>query len=130
MKIIHQNGYSNEELYPWRITVYKNLIESAQALVYGVSKFGLEFDDPKNVVCAHLLTVRTHIAHAIRASFLYKVIMQELANRILEYTVPTELTSSLNPEVVTAIQSVWADSVVPRLLDRGGSDFYLMDSAP
>ncbi|CAO3685828.1 unnamed protein product [Umbelopsis ramanniana] len=103
MKIIHQNGYSNEELYPWRITVYKNLIESAQALVYGVTKFGLEFENPKNV---------------------------ELANRILEYTVPTELTSSLNPEVVTAIQSVWADSVVPKLLDRGGSDFYLMDSAP
>lgn len=50
MKIIHQNGYSNEELYPWRITVYKNLIESAQALVYGVMKFGLEFENPKNVV--------------------------------------------------------------------------------
>jgi hypothetical protein len=52
MKIIHQNGYSNEELYPWRITVYKNLIESAQALVYGVTKFALEFENPKNVVCA------------------------------------------------------------------------------
>lgn len=50
MKIIHQNGYSNEELYPWRITVYKNLIESAQSLIFGVMKFGLEFEYSKNEV--------------------------------------------------------------------------------
>ncbi|CAG8819740.1 21068_t:CDS:2, partial [Racocetra persica] len=32
MKIIHQNGYSKEELALYRITVYKNLIDSAQAI--------------------------------------------------------------------------------------------------
>jgi guanine nucleotide-binding protein G(i) subunit alpha len=50
MKIIHQNGYSEEELYPWRITVYKNLIESAQSLIFGMMKFGLDFELLKNKV--------------------------------------------------------------------------------
>jgi predicted ATPase len=30
MKIIHQNGYTREELLVYRYTVYKNLVESAQ----------------------------------------------------------------------------------------------------
>ncbi|CAM0135766.1 unnamed protein product [Umbelopsis sp. WA50703] len=103
MKIIHQNGYSEEELYPWRITVYKNLIESAQSLIFGMMKFGLDFELLKN---------------------------KEYASLVKEYSVPTELTASLNPEIAAAIQSIWEDPVVPKLLDRGGSDFYLMDSAP
>jgi hypothetical protein len=74
MKIIHQNGYSNEELYPWRITVYKNLIESAQALVYGVMKYGLEFENPKNVVCAHLLIMNTLlVSHTVTSVILIQL---------------------------------------------------------
>lgn len=124
MKIIHQNGYSNEELYPWRITVYKNLIESAQSLIFGVMKFGLEFEYSKNEVCI------LSLSHGACTDILILSFIQELSHKVVDYSVPTELTASLNPEVVAAIQSIWSDPVVPKLLDRGGSDFYLMDSAP
>jgi guanine nucleotide-binding protein G(i) subunit alpha len=30
MKIIHQNGYTRDELLVYRYTIYKNLVESAQ----------------------------------------------------------------------------------------------------
>jgi guanine nucleotide-binding protein subunit alpha len=33
MKIIHQNGYNRDELVTFRIVVYDNLVESAQAIV-------------------------------------------------------------------------------------------------
>lgn len=48
MKIIHQSGYTTDELYRWRATVYRNVIESAQVLVAAVQKFGYQFDNPAN----------------------------------------------------------------------------------
>jgi guanine nucleotide-binding protein G(i) subunit alpha len=50
MKIIHQNGYTKEELAHYRITVYKNLIDSAQAIVYAMKKFQFEPQNPINNV--------------------------------------------------------------------------------
>lgn len=39
MKIIHQNGYSKDELLLYRLTVIKNLVDSAQAIVLALRKF-------------------------------------------------------------------------------------------
>lgn len=39
MKIIHQNGYTKEELLNWRVTVYRNIIQSAQAIVNALNQF-------------------------------------------------------------------------------------------
>ena len=50
MKIIHQSGYTRDELYTWRATVYRNVMESAQVLVMAVDKFGYQFENPKNKV--------------------------------------------------------------------------------
>ncbi len=41
MKIIHQSGYSNEELLEYKPVVYRNLIECAQDLVRGATLFVL-----------------------------------------------------------------------------------------
>lgn len=38
MKIIHQSGYTKEELFTWRSIVYKNVLESAQVLVLAIKK--------------------------------------------------------------------------------------------
>lgn len=44
MKIINLNGYSNDELFTWRATVYRNVVESAQTIVQAVrdSEFSFE----------------------------------------------------------------------------------------
>ncbi|CEP11440.1 hypothetical protein [Parasitella parasitica] len=47
MKIIHQNGYTNEELLNWRVTVYRNLIHSAQAIVKALHQFEYELQSEK-----------------------------------------------------------------------------------
>ncbi|KAA8916341.1 hypothetical protein TRICI_001509 [Trichomonascus ciferrii] len=41
MKIIHQNGYSQEELLMYKTTVYKNLVDCAKAIVKALAEFGL-----------------------------------------------------------------------------------------
>lgn len=47
MKILHQNGFTREELLNWRVTVYRNLIQSAQAVVNALNEFGYQLQDEK-----------------------------------------------------------------------------------
>ena len=52
MKIIHQNGYTREELSTYKLTVYRNLLESAQAIVFAMRKIGVDPVLPANRVHA------------------------------------------------------------------------------
>jgi guanine nucleotide-binding protein G(i) subunit alpha len=42
MKIIHQSGFSHDELLVYRSVVNRNLVESAQALVLAMRKLGVD----------------------------------------------------------------------------------------
>lgn len=42
MKIIHQNGYTRDELLAFRPLIWKNLLESARDVVQALGKFNLE----------------------------------------------------------------------------------------
>ena len=44
MKIINLNGYSSDELFAWRATVYRNVVESAQALIQAMAKLGVDYE--------------------------------------------------------------------------------------
>lgn len=55
MKIINLNGYSNDELFTWRATVYRNVVESAQAIVQAIVDSGQTFEKPE----LNVLSTRT-----------------------------------------------------------------------
>ncbi|TXT08819.1 hypothetical protein VHUM_02947 [Vanrija humicola] len=99
MKIIHQNGYSRDELLQFKTVVHKNVLDSAQALVMAMRKLGVDPEDPTN---------RTH------------------ADRILEYRM--EADAPVPTEIFRAIEALWHDPIIPVVMDRS-SEFYLMDSA-
>lgn len=51
MKIINLNGYTEDELFTWRATVYRNVVESAQTIVQTISELGLSYEKPElNVI--------------------------------------------------------------------------------
>jgi guanine nucleotide-binding protein G(i) subunit alpha len=50
MKIIHQNGYSREELLAFRPLIWKNLLESGRDVVQALAKFNLQPISPSNKV--------------------------------------------------------------------------------
>lgn len=118
MKIIHQNGYSKDELVLCRATIYKSerdmspaasqqdadcctsdVMDSAQALVMALRKFKMDPVEPVNRI---------------------------YADKIMEYRL--ESSQTLGSEIVKAVESLWHDPIIPSVLDRG-SEFYLMDSA-
>ncbi len=102
MKIIHQNGYTPDELMMYRLTVIKNLVDSAQAVVLALRKFTMEPEIPEN---------------------------RDAADTILQYRVDADPSTTLEPSMGEQITRLWSDPVVKAVMERS-SEFYLMDSAP
>ncbi|KAI0253628.1 G-protein alpha subunit [Lactifluus subvellereus] len=102
MKIIHQNGYTNDELLAFRPLIWKNLLESARDVVQALGKFNLEPIRPAN---------------------------KANCERIVSYQLATENPQFFfSPDIAQAVQEVWADEIIPALMENA-SKFYLMDSA-
>lgn len=102
MKVIHQGGYSREELAAYRLTIYKNLIDSAQSLVLAMEKLRLEPHRGEN---------------------------RAVADRILDYRVDGDPYFTLSSDIVNAIDSFYHDPITASCMERS-SEFYMMDSAP
>jgi guanine nucleotide-binding protein G(i) subunit alpha len=102
MKIIHQNGYTVDELALYRLTIYKNLTDCAKALIGAMRQFDIEPQNPENV---------------------------EYSDFLLDYQVDPDPHTPLGRKVGIGITSLWKDPAMEQLLERQ-SEFYLMDSAP
>lgn len=85
----------------YRMTIYKNLVDCAKALIGAMRQFEIDPQTPIN---------------------------QEYSDFLIDYQVVTE-PQTLNPEVGMAIKSLWKDPSMALLMERQ-SEFYLMDSAP
>ncbi|KAH3911586.1 hypothetical protein HBI56_163170 [Parastagonospora nodorum] len=102
MKIIHQNGYTQEELAMYRLTIYKNVIDCAKALIGAMRQFEIQPESPGN---------------------------DEFCNYLVDYTVDPDPEKPLDMRVGQAITAMWRDPCIPKVLEHS-SEFYLMDSAP
>lgn len=102
MKIIHQNGYSVEELTLYRLTVYKNLLDCAKDLIKAYNQFDMEPASQK---------VRDFVAY------------------IADYNIDPDPTVALDPKVGEAVTFIWNDPCTAAVMEHQ-SEFYLMDSAP
>ncbi|KAI8877113.1 guanine nucleotide binding protein, alpha subunit [Backusella circina FSU 941] len=102
MKIIHQSGYSTDELLSWKLTVYKNIIESIQALVTAIGKYEYKYEALED---------------------------ETILEQIMSYSISDD-SQPFDPHMARYIVQVWTDPVITRLIDEHTGEFYLMDSAP
>jgi guanine nucleotide-binding protein G(i) subunit alpha len=102
MKIIHQNGYTVDELALYRLTIYKNLIDCAKALIGAMRQFNIEPTEEVN---------------------------KEYSDYLMEYVVNPDPHTPLDLKVGQAVRSLWKDGSIDVLMERQ-SEFYMMDSAP
>lgn len=103
MKIINLNGYSEDELFTWRATVYRNVVESAQTIVQAILDLDLTFERPE---------------------------LNSKIDRILTYRVSGNPKSQLSPEIIALVRILWQDEVVKSCFEKREQGLYLMDSAP
>jgi guanine nucleotide-binding protein G(i) subunit alpha len=102
MKIIHQNGYTVDELALYRLTVFKNVVDCAKALIGAMRQFEVEPAEEKN---------------------------KEFSDFLMEYQVDPDPNTPLDPKVGDAISSLLSDANIPKIMEHQ-TEFYLMDSAP
>jgi guanine nucleotide-binding protein G(i) subunit alpha len=102
MKIIHQNGYSIEELQMYRLTIYKNVLDCAKALIGAMRQFEIEPEDKAN---------------------------KEYCTFLTEYSLDPDPEKPLDTRFGQAVTSVWQDPCIQKVMEHQ-SEFYLMDSAP
>lgn len=102
MKIIHQNGYSPEELAMYRHTIFKNVIDCAKALIGAMRQFEIEPERDVN---------------------------REYCDYLMDFSIDPDPEKPLDSKVGTAVSSVWHDPCIPKVMEHS-SEFYLMDSAP
>jgi guanine nucleotide-binding protein subunit alpha len=102
MKIIHQNGYTREELAQYRLTIYKNVIDCAKAVIGAMKQFDIQLEHEIN---------------------------RQYSDYLMEYSVDPNPEKPLEMKVGQAVSSIWHDPCIPKLMDRS-SEFYMMDSAP
>lgn len=102
MKIIHQNGYTKDELALYRLTIYKNVLDCAKALIGAMRQFEIEPRNPQN---------------------------NDNADYLLEYVVDPDPHTPLDPHVGECVVSIWKDPSIADIMEHQ-SEFYLMDSAP
>ncbi|WFD32600.1 Guanine nucleotide-binding protein alpha-2 subunit [Malassezia sp. CBS 17886] len=101
MKIIHQGGFTPEELFVYRLTVIKNLVDSVQAVILALRKFNMEPVRLQN---------------------------REYMDRLLQYRVEPDANSLLPADVGAMIASLWEDAATRQVMQRS-SEFYIMDNA-
>ena len=102
MKIIHQNGYTVEELSLYRLTIYKNLVDCAKALISAMQQFDVEPAD-----------------HGVI----------DYCEYLMDYQVDPDPQKPLDQEVGRAVIAICNDPSFAQTMEHQ-SEFYLMDSAP
>lgn len=56
MKILHQNGYSQEDLVMYKTTVYKNLLDCAKAIVKALEQFDIKLNEEDSTKNSNTIT--------------------------------------------------------------------------
>jgi guanine nucleotide-binding protein subunit alpha len=123
MKIINLNGYSEEELFSWRATVYRNVVESAQTIIQAMKDRELSYVNKELNV--KLLSAIIIVVGRTKC-FLFKAGIE----KILAYRVSGNPKSQISPEIVCLIRELWQDPVVMECFEKREDGLYLMDSAP
>ncbi|TFK20672.1 guanine nucleotide binding protein, alpha subunit [Coprinopsis marcescibilis] len=103
MKIIHKNGFPRRSWLSTGLSSTKSL----QHVVVYVVRAGLECVKYSNRPVLEVLTV---------------------LEKILEYQLDPE-QPYFSPEIAEAMDQFWNDPVIPKIMEKHSSKFYLMDSA-
>jgi G-protein alpha subunit len=101
MKIIHQNGYTIEELEKYRLAIYDNLIDSIQSVILEMQKLGIEPEREEN---------------------------KALCAKLMEYSVSKDPDEVIGKDIGDAISSIWSDPCISEVIKRS-DQFYLTEYA-
>lgn len=101
MKIIHEDGFSGEDVKQYKPVVYSNTIQSLAAIVRAMDTLGIEYGDKERKADAKMVC--------------------DVVSRM-------EDTEPFSPELLSAMMRLWGDSGIQECFNRS-REYQLNDSA-
>ena len=121
MKIIHQNGFSQEELLTYQMLICMNLVDSAKAIILAMWQVGIDCEMPSNRVSVH--STNTFWRGVLTS-------LQPNCNRIIAYQINADPASKrefiFGTKIANFIHQLWQEPVIPKVMDHS-SEFNLME---
>ncbi|EJS44038.1 gpa2p [Saccharomyces arboricola H-6] len=106
LKILHQNGFTDQETKEYTPLIYQNLLEIARNIIQARTRFSV------------------HLEPDCRLT-------QQDLSKVLSYEMPNNYTDQFPPDIAAVISELWALPSTQRLITGpNASKFYLMDSTP
>lgn len=100
IRIIHENGYSKEECYQFKLVIHGNTIQSLSAILHAMKKLNINFMYPDSL---------------------------ELSCHYFCY-IESEISPMITPELAIIMKKLWHDPNV-QLCFRRSREYQLNDSA-
>ncbi|KAJ7416744.1 Guanine nucleotide-binding protein G(o) subunit alpha [Pitangus sulphuratus] len=131
--IIHEDGFSGEDVKQYKPVVYSNTIQSLAAIVRAMDTLGIEYGDKerrwKN---RHpLAAVVPDVTTAVKEIILRPLVRQKAqadAKMVCDVVSRMEDTEPFSPELLSAMMRLWADSGIQECFNRS-REYQLNDSA-
>lgn len=123
MKILHKNGFSEEELYEYKPFVFKNVLDCVKNVVNAIIDLLPDLIADKGTTGEQLqaniegpVGLRKHI------------LLYDDLNEILEYEVSVSSEELFSPSVAAKIKTLYGYKEVLDFIEREQGKFYLIDS--
>ncbi|KAF3992969.1 hypothetical protein FT663_00342 [Candidozyma haemuli var. vulneris] len=123
MKILHKNGFSDEELYEYKPFVFKNVLDCVKNVVNAIIDLQPDLIAEKGTseedLAANIAGPVGERKHILRYDDL---------NEVLDYEVSVSSEEQFNPSVAAKIKTVYNFKEVHDFMEREQGKFYLIDS--
>ncbi|KAF5919690.1 hypothetical protein HPG69_000291, partial [Diceros bicornis minor] len=118
MKIIHEDGFSGEDVKQYKPVVYSNTIQSLAAIVRAMDTLGIEYGDKERKgSCPH---------RGLKATV--PLSSQADAKMVCDVVSRMEDTEPFSAELLSAMMRLWGDSGIQECFNRS-REYQLNDSA-
>lgn len=143
MKILHQNGYTREELIDYKPFVFRNVLDCAKSIAkcYTDFEYPISMDVPLVKGANSIVDKKDFDATNDQAIVVnnndVNVLLEdprteltpEDIEQIIAFNVSSDPNDIFDPRIAKSIDLLWAANSTKNLLVEHKDDFYLMDSA-
>lgn len=140
MKILHQNGYSTEELYEYKPFVYKNVLECIKSVINAIIDLEPDLIHKQNETEADNNIGNNTVAVGNQEDRIQQfnggtkdanrkhVLDYDMLNEVLDYEVNINVDETFNPDIAGKIIHIYKTPEVQKFIKYQQGNFYLIDS--
>mmetsp|Transcript_767 Transcript_767/g.748 ORF Transcript_767/g.748 Transcript_767/m.748 type:complete len:441 (+) Transcript_767:264-1586(+) len=140
MKILHQNGYTTEELYEYKPFVYKNVLECIKSVINAIIDLEPDLIHKENEAGEIEMIGNNTVGSdnqedrvqqyngASKEGNRKHVLDYDMLNEVLDYEININVDENFNPDIADKIIRIYKTPEVQKFIKYQQGKFYLIDS--